>query len=69
MRVTKRILGFALVLALALTLIGVAAPVRAQAPTTIVFGWEQEPQLLTPRQDMTFGSLLTNLLRPWPVGL
>lgn len=60
MRVTKRILGFALVLALALTLIGVAAPVRAQAPTTIVFGWEQEPQLLTPRQDMTFGSLLTN---------
>jgi peptide/nickel transport system substrate-binding protein len=60
MRVTKRILGFALVLALALTLVGVAAPVRAQAPTTIVFGWEQEPQLLTPRQDMTFGSLLTN---------
>lgn len=35
--------------------------VSAQEEQVLVIGWEQEPTLLTPRQDMTFGSLLTNL--------
>lgn len=34
--------------------------VGAQSENVLVIGWEQEPTLLTPRQDMTFGSLLTN---------
>jgi peptide/nickel transport system substrate-binding protein len=32
----------------------------AQSESVLVIGWEQEPTLLTPRQDMAFGSLLTN---------
>ncbi|MBZ0304787.1 MAG: hypothetical protein K8I82_01845, partial [Anaerolineae bacterium] len=49
-------LGLAVVMLLSLT-IGI---VSAQEENVLVIGWEQEPTLLSPRQDMTFGSLLTN---------
>ncbi|MCC7206554.1 MAG: peptide ABC transporter substrate-binding protein [Anaerolineae bacterium] len=60
MRTSRRLVGLALVLVLALTLFGVAAPATAQDPKVLVIGWEQEPELLSPRVDMTFGTLLTN---------
>lgn len=58
MRKMNRLLLIGLVLAMTLALAG--GIVNAQDEATVVIGWEQEPTLLTPRQDMTFGSLLTN---------
>jgi peptide/nickel transport system substrate-binding protein len=46
-----------------LALIGVlslGSLVSAQDGDTIVFGWEQEPELLTPRTDATFAALIQN---------
>jgi peptide/nickel transport system substrate-binding protein len=52
-----RVLSLSLLLVLVLGLIGTAV---AQDDNILVIGWEQEPTLLTPRQDMTFGQLLVN---------
>ena len=53
-----RLLGLLVAAAMLMTL--VVSGAGAQDENVVVFGWEQEPTLLTPRQDMTFGSLLTN---------
>lgn len=59
MRNAYRFMAVVLALVMALS-VGVAAVSAQDDVNTLVFGWEQEPTLLTPRQDMTFGSLLTN---------
>lgn len=53
-----RLLGLLAVLALLMTL--VVGGAGAQDEDVVVFGWEQEPSLLSPRSDMAFAALLTN---------